>query len=315
MGLFSKKEVKNKKYSTGLSRTRANFFSKIKDALSGRTRLDDDLFEELTDIFIMADVGVNTTLKFIDELEHDERLKNVNNSENIEELVLTKLKEFYLNNEEISSKLNINENGLSVYLFVGVNGVGKTTTIAKLANRFIKDGKKVLLAAADTFRAGAIDQLEVWANRINCDIYLDHNATDPSSVIYDALTKAINESYDILLCDTAGRLQTKTNLMNELSKMNRVIERVTGSNPTETLLVIDATTGQNGLSQAAHFMETTNITGVVLTKLDGSSKGGIVIGIKDLYNIPIKLVGLGESIDDLEDFDLDDYLNSLVEGL
>lgn len=229
----------------------------------------------------------------------------------LQPIIVDKMFELYLKNEVVNNNLNLNPNGLSVFLFVGVNGVGKTTTIAKIAYRLKKEGKKVLLAAGDTFRAGAIDQLEVWAKRVGVDIVTKVSGSDPSSVIYDATQKAINEKYDVLLCDTAGRLQNKVNLMKELEKMHRVISREVVGAPQETLLVIDATTGQNGLSQAEAFLEATKVTGVILTKLDGTSKGGIVLAIRDKYNIPIKMVGLGEKMEDLEYFDLEDYISGL----
>ncbi len=259
----------------------------------------------------MADIGVETTLDFIDALKEDERVEGVNDVKELQQIIVDKMFELYLKNEIVNNNLNINKEGLSVFLFVGVNGVGKTTTIAKIAHRLKKQGKKILLAAGDTFRAGAVDQLEIWAERVGVDIVIKKGATDPSSVIYDALQKAKNEKYDVLLCDTAGRLQNKVNLMKELEKMNRVIEREVPNAPQETLLVIDATTGQNGLSQAESFLEVANITGVILTKLDGTSKGGIVLAIRDKYNIPIKMIGLGEQMEDLEYFDLEEYIGGL----
>ena len=238
-------------------------------------------------------------------------VEGVNDVKELQQIIVDKMFELYLKNEIVNNNLNINKEGLSVFLFVGVNGVGKTTTIAKIAHRLKKQGKKILLAAGDTFRAGAVDQLEIWAERVGVDIVIKKGATDPSSVIYDALQKAKNEKYDVLLCDTAGRLQNKVNLMKELEKMNRVIEREVPNAPQETLLVIDATTGQNGLSQAESFLEVANITGVILTKLDGTSKGGIVLAIRDKYNIPIKMIGLGEQMEDLEYFDLEEYIGGL----
>ena len=313
MGLFGNKKQnkKSSKYNLGMKKTRTSFFGKLKNILSGYNQIDEDLFDELTDMFIQADCGVETTLKFIDELKDDERVKNLKNIEEIQPIIVDKMFDLYLKGEIVNNNLNIQKDALSVFLFVGVNGVGKTTTIAKIANKLKNEGYKVLLAAGDTFRAGAVDQLDEWAKRIDVDIVIKPGATDPSSVIFDALKKAREDKYDVLLCDTAGRLQNKVNLMAELEKMNRVIEREIPGAPHETLLVIDATTGQNGLSQAQAFMEVTNITGVVLTKLDGTSKGGIVLGIRDKYNLPIKLVGLGEKLDDLEYFDLEEYINSL----
>ena len=216
----------------------------------------------------------------------------------------------YFGNDILSSKLNIKNDELNVILFVGVNGVGKTTSIAKIANKLKKDGKKVLLIAGDTFRAGAVNQLEEWASRLNVGFYGD-DRTDPSAVIYDGLNKAKEENYDVVLVDTAGRLQNKSNLMKELEKMNRVIGEIVPGNPVETLLVIDATTGQNGISQAKSFKEITNITGIVLTKLDGTAKGGIVLAIKELVDIPVKFVGLGEKEDDMIPFDIEKYIYGL----
>lgn len=316
MGLFDffkrkKKTDVSKKYNLGMKKTRSGLLGKLKSILSSYNEINEDLFDDLTDAFIMADIGVETTLDFIDALKEDERVEGVNDVKELQQIIVDKMFELYLKNEIVNNNLNINKEGLSVFLFVGVNGVGKTTTIAKIAHRLKKQGKKVLLAAGDTFRAGAVDQLEVWANRVGVDIVIKKGATDPSSVIYDALQKAKNEKYDVLLCDTAGRLQNKVNLMKELEKMNRVIEREVPNAPHETLLVIDATTGQNGLSQAEAFLEVTNITGVILTKLDGTSKGGIVLAIRDKYNIPIKMIGLGEQMEDLEYFDLEEYIGGL----
>lgn len=316
MGLFDffkrkKKNEVSKKYNLGMKKTRSGLLGKLKSILSSYNEINEDLFDDLTDAFIMADIGVETTLDFIDALKEDERVEGVNDVKELQQIIVDKMFELYLKNEIVNNNLNINKDGLSVFLFVGVNGVGKTTTIAKIAHRLKKQGKKILLAAGDTFRAGAVDQLEIWAERVGVDIVIKKGATDPSSVIYDALQKAKNENYDVLLCDTAGRLQNKVNLMKELEKMNRVIEREIPNAPQETLLVIDATTGQNGLSQAEAFLEVANITGVILTKLDGTSKGGIVLAIRDKYNIPIKMIGLGEQMEDLEYFDLEEYIGGL----
>lgn len=316
MGLFDflkkkKNDEKTNKYNLGMKKTRKGLLGKLKAVLSGYDEVSEDLFDELTDVFIMADIGVETTLDFIDALKEDDRVKGIHSAMELQPIIVDKMFELYLKNEIINNNLNINKNGLSVFLFVGVNGVGKTTTIAKIAYRLKKEGKKVLLAAGDTFRAGAIDQLAVWAERVGVDIVTKKSGSDPSSVIYDAIIKAKNEKYDVLLCDTAGRLQNKVNLMQELAKMHRVIEREVEGAPQETLLVIDATTGQNGLSQAEAFLETTKVSGVILTKLDGTSKGGIVLAIRDKYNIPIKMVGLGEKMEDLELFDLEDYIGGL----
>ena len=313
---FGKRKEKNeqsKKYNLGLKKTRTGLLGRLKQVLTGYNSVTEDLFDDLTDIFIMADVGVETTLNFIEELKSDERVKDCKTASELQPIIVDKMFDLYLKGEIVNNNLNVQKDGLSVFLFVGVNGVGKTTTIAKIAYRLKKEGKKVLLAAGDTFRAGAVDQLEEWAKRVGVDIVIKKGATDPSSVIFDAIKRAKEGKYDVLLCDTAGRLQNKAGLMAELAKMNKVIEREVPNAPHETLLVIDATTGQNGLSQAEAFMEVTNVTGVILTKLDGTSKGGIVLAIKDKYNLPIKMVGLGEKMEDLEYFDLENYINSLFD--
>jgi fused signal recognition particle receptor len=284
---------------------------KLQNLFSHYNEITEDFFDDLTDIFIMADIGVETTLDFIEELKADERVKEVKDVSELQPIIVDKMFELYLQQEIVRVDLNVQKDGLTVFLFVGVNGSGKTTSIAKVAHRLKKEKKKVLLAAGDTFRAGAVDQLAIWADRVGVDIVTKPAGSDPSSVIFDALQKATKEKYDVLLCDTAGRLQNKTNLMKELEKMHRVIEREVPGAPHETLLVIDATTGQNGLSQAEAFMEVAKITGIILTKLDGTSKGGIVLAIRDKYHIPIKMVGLGEKLDDLEPFDLEEYIAGL----
>ena len=315
MGFFyifiSKDKNKNKKYKLGLHKTREGALSTLKDILSKSNKIDDDLFDQLEEIFIMADIGVDTVVDFIDDLRAEVENKKITDPLLLQEMIMDKMFEIYLNGEIVNANLKLNKNGLSVILFVGVNGVGKTTSIAKIANQYKKQGKKVLLAAGDTFRAGAIEQLSVWAKRIGVNIVTKDAGTDPSAVMYDAIKKATSENYDILLCDTAGRLQNKVNLMNELSKMKRVLQKEMPDAPHETLLVIDATTGQNGMSQAKAFKEATDVSGVVLTKLDGTSKGGIVLAIRHEMGIPIKYVGLGETVDDLEIFDIEQYLYGL----
>ncbi len=302
------------KYNLGMKKSRTGLLTKLKAVLSGYDEITEELFDDLTDAFIMADIGVETTLNFIEELKEDERIEGIHNVSELQPIIVDKMFELYLKNEFIDSDLRVAEGKLSVYLFVGVNGVGKTTTIAKIAHRLKNEGKKVLLAAGDTFRAGAIDQLLEWGRRVDVEVVTKPEGSDPASVIYDAILKAKAGNYDVLLCDTAGRLQNKVNLMKELEKMNRVIMKEVPDGPQETLLVIDATTGQNGLSQAEAFSQITNITGVVLTKLDGTSKGGIVLAIRDKFNIPIKFVGLGEKMDDLEYFDLEEYIYGLFVG-
>lgn len=310
--LFKRKDKdKSKKYKMGLHKTREGALATLKEVLSKSNKIDDDLFDELEEIFIMADIGVDTVVSFIDSLKDEVYHKKISDPLLLQEIIIDKMFEIYLNGEIVNANLNLNKNGLSVILFVGVNGVGKTTSIAKIANSYKKQGKKVLLAAGDTFRAGAVAQLDVWAKRIGVDIVVKPDGSDPSSVMYDAIKKAQAENYDILLCDTAGRLQNKVNLMNELAKMRRVLQKECPLAPHETLLVIDATTGQNGMSQAKAFKEATDVTGVILTKLDGTSKGGIVLAIRHEMGIPIKYVGLGEGVDDLEVFDIEQYLYGL----
>ena len=310
--LFKRKDKKKKeKYKMGLHKTREGALSTLKDILSKSNKIDEDLFDELEEIFIMADIGVDTVIDFIDKLRDEVKTKGITNPIDLQEMIMDEMFEIYLNGEIVNANLNLKKEGLSVVLFVGVNGVGKTTSIAKIAYQYKKMGKKVLLAAGDTFRAGAVAQLDVWANRVGVDIVVKPDGSDPSAVMYDAVKKAKAEGYDLLLCDTAGRLQNKVNLMNELAKMKRVIQKEIPDAPHETLLVIDATTGQNGMSQAKAFKEATDVSGVILTKLDGTSKGGIVLAIRHELGIPIKYIGLGEGVEDLEVFDIEQYLYGL----
>lgn len=317
MGLFDifKSKKINKKYEVGMRKTREGVFANLKDLLSGHGQVNHELFDELEEIFIMADIGVDTVVDFVEELRNDERVKGLSNPEELSPIIVDKMFELYLKGEIVNSNLIENKEGLSVYLFVGVNGVGKTTSIAKVAAKLKAEGKKVLLAAGDTFRAGAIEQLQIWGDRIGCEVVSRSAGSDPSSVMFDAIQYAKDNQFDVLLCDTAGRLQNKVNLMKELEKVNKVIEREVPGAPHDTLLVIDATTGQNGMEQAKVFTESTNVTGVVLTKLDGTAKGGIVLAIRDKLNIPIKFVGLGEKVDDLEHFDIEQYIYGLFSDL
>ncbi len=306
-----KEEIEDtSKYVEGLSKSRDSFVNKLSVLGIKYTKISDDFYDELEEILITADVGVNTVMDFIDRLKKRVKSENITDFEYLKEVIVDELFMIYVGNDILSSKLNIKDGETNVILFVGVNGVGKTTSIAKIANKFKKDGKKVMLIGGDTFRAGAVSQLKEWADKINVSFYGD-DRTDPSAVIYDGLTKACNEKYDIVLVDTAGRLQNKANLMKELEKMNRVISEIVPNNPVETLLVIDATTGQNGVVQAKSFKEITNITGIVLTKLDGTAKGGIVLAIKELVNIPVKFVGLGEKENDMIPFDIEKYIYGL----
>ena len=324
MGLFSffkskektlEEKNKQRKYLVGMEKTRKGAFARLSSIFNSYSDINEELFDELEEIFVMADIGVETVVDFVDEIKNDVRVNGITDVHDLEPIIVDKMFEIYLKGEVVNSNLIVNKDGLSVYLFVGVNGVGKTTTIAKIANKLKKEKKKVILAAADTFRAGAIEQLQVWGDRVGVKVVTGKEGADPSSVIYEAIKIAKAEHYDCLLCDTAGRLQTKVNLMKELEKMKRVIEREVPNAPQDTLLVIDATTGQNGLSQAKAFIEATDVTGVVLTKLDGTAKGGIVLAIRDKYNIPIKFVCLGEKIDDIEYFDIESYIYGLFADL
>ena len=302
--------VETDKYVEGLSKSRDNFVNKLSVLGIKYTKISDDFYDELEEILITADVGVNTVMDFVDRLKKRVKEEHIEDFEYLKEVIVDELFMIYVDGDILSSKLNIKEGNTNVVLFVGVNGVGKTTSIAKIAYNLKKSGKKVMLIAGDTFRAGAVTQLDEWAKRIDVDFFGD-DRKDPSAVIYDGLTKAKEEKYDVVLVDTAGRLQNKVNLMKELEKMNRVITEIIPNEPCETLLVIDATTGQNGISQAKSFKEITNITGIVLTKLDGTAKGGIVLAIKELVDIPVKFVGLGEKETDLIPFDIEKYIYGL----
>jgi fused signal recognition particle receptor len=311
MNLFRNKKKRNDKYRIGMEKTRQGAFSRLKRLFTGYNEVTEEFFDELEEIFVMADIGVDTTVKFIDELKADPRVKEIKDIKEIQPIIIDKMFDLYLKGEIVNSNLRLNKTGLSVFLFVGVNGSGKTTTIAKIANKLQKEGKRVVIAAGDTFRAGAAEQLKIWGDRVGARVVTKNQGSDPSSVIFDAIKIAKEENYDVVLCDTAGRLQTKVNLMKELAKIKRVIGREAPGAPQDTLLVIDATTGQNGLSQAKAFIEATEVTGVILTKLDGTAKGGIVLAIRDIYSLPIKFVCLGEGIEDIEYFDLEQYIYGL----
>ena len=305
------------KFKAGLAKTRDSFTSKVNDLVARYRKVDEDFFEELEDLLLQADVGFETVMELMDKLRFEVQRKNIKDTEGIQTLISEKLVEIYEAGEENLTELNMQPTGeLTVILFVGVNGVGKTTTIGKLAHRLKSEGKSVLLAAGDTFRAGAIDQLQVWGDRVGCEVIKQSEGSDPAAVMYDAIRAAKNRGADVLICDTAGRLQNKVNLMNELEKVHRVISREVPDAPHEVLLALDATTGQNALVQAQMFKEVTNVTGIVLTKLDGTAKGGIVLAIRNKLQIPVKFVGLGEKMDDLQPFDAERYVYGLfAEGL
>ena len=322
MGLFNKvknlfsKETKKEeiketeKYVDGLEKTRKEFVSKLSLLGVKYTKISDDFYDELEEILITADIGVNTVMDFVDKLKVRVKKENIEDFEYLKEVIVDELFMIYVNDEILSSKLNILDDQINAVLFVGVNGVGKTTSIAKIGKRLINEGKKVMFVAGDTFRAGAVNQLKEWANKVGASFFGD-DRTDPSSIIFDGIKKAKEEKIDVILIDTAGRLQNKVNLMKELEKMNKVIGDLLPGNPVETLLVVDATTGQNGISQAKSFKEITNITGIILTKLDGTAKGGIVLAIKELVGVPVKFVGLGEKETDLTTFDIEKYIYGL----
>lgn len=313
--IFKKEEVETvNTYDAGLEKTRKEFTSKLNLLTMKHNIINEEYYEELEDILISADIGVNTVMKFMDKLRSRVKKENITSSSDLKEIIVDEMFIIYVQNEILVNKINFSENVPTVILFVGVNGVGKTTTIGKMAHKFKEQNKKVLLIAGDTFRAGAVEQLVEWGRRADTEVVYKENA-DPASVVFDGLKKAKDENYDIVLIDTAGRLQNKVNLMNELEKINKVIKNSIPEAPHETLLVLDATTGQNGISQAKSFKEITNITGIVLTKLDGTAKGGIVLAIKEDVGIPVKYIGLGEKENDLKVFDIEKYIYGLFKEL
>lgn len=307
-------ETTTEKFHHGLSKTRKTISERINNLVKRYRKVDEDFFEELEDVLIESDVGMTTVMDLTDRLKDESRTRNIKDTDQLKDVIVETLSGF-LTKDRKETELQMNPDGLTVILMVGVNGAGKTTTIGKLANRLKKQGKSVLLAAADTFRAGAIDQLLVWGERAGVDVIRHQEGSDPASVIFDAIKAAKSRGTDILLCDTAGRLQNKVNLMKELEKIKRVIERECPSGPQEVLLVLDATTGQNALNQARLFQQAADVTGIVLTKLDGTAKGGIVLGIRHELDLPVKLVGLGENMNDLQTFDADAFLYGLFSDL
>ena len=302
-------------YEKGLTKSRQGFVSKLVNLTNKYNSITDEYFEELEEILIMADIGVNTVMSFMDRLRDRVKKEKIDDPKYLKEVIVDELFIIYVNDEVLVNKINFFNDGPTVLLFVGVNGVGKTTTIGKLAWKLKNEGKKVLLVAGDTFRAGATKQLEEWSNKVGVGFVGKEEGVDPASVIFDGITKAKNENYDVVMIDTAGRLQNKVNLMKELEKINRVIKKNIPSAPHETLLIIDATTGQNGISQAKSFKEITDITGIVLTKLDGTAKGGIVLAIKEEVNLPVKYIGLGEAKEDLQVFDIEKYIYGLFKDM
>ncbi|APQ59009.1 MULTISPECIES: signal recognition particle-docking protein FtsY [Paenibacillus] len=311
--IANKTESVTKQFKDGLEKTRKGFVEKVTDLMIRRKKIDEEFYEELEEILIGADVGVNTVMNLIEDLREEVKKRKIEDASELQPVLSEKLSELLRGND--NSQLKMNPDGITVILFVGVNGVGKTTTIGKLAHRFKQEGKKVLLAAGDTFRAGAIEQLEVWGERAGVEVIKQQSGSDPAAVMFDAVQAAKQRKVDVLLCDTAGRLQNKSNLMEELNKIFRVIQREIPDAPHEVLLVLDATTGQNALNQAKLFGEKSGVTGLVLTKLDGTAKGGIVVAIRQELNLPVKLVGLGEKVNDLQPFDSEQFVHALFAGL
>lgn len=309
---FSKKKTENiDSYTEGMAKSRQNFSNKLNNLSKKYKKVNQDYFEELEEILIESDVGVKLALKVIDEVLQESKEKKVTDASEINEILIDHMFNGYMDKGESVTDVRFVINGPTVLLVVGVNGVGKTTTIAKLANRYLKQNKSVLLVAGDTFRAGASEQLQIWADRLGIDIVKGPYDSDPSSVAYDGMVKAKKDNIDLVIVDVAGRLQNKQYLMDELSKMKRVISKVIPEAPHETFLIIDATTGQNGVVQAKAFAEVTNLTGVVVTKMDGTSKGGIILAIRDELGVPVRFIGLGEKMEDLKEFDLESYIYGL----
>ena len=301
MGFFDK--LKN-----GLGKTRDSFNEKINNVFSSFRKVDEELLEELEEILIMSDIGVETSTEIISNLREKIKKEKINDEEGVKKALKEEIQEIL---DEVDNSLKLNTTP-SIILVVGVNGVGKTTTIGKIANKLRLEGKKVIVAAADTFRAAAVEQLEIWAKRANVDIVKKEEGADPASVVYDAIRKAKETNADVLICDTAGRLHNKKYLMDELLKINKVILKELPESSNETLMVIDGTTGQNAIEQVKAFKEIVNITGLVLTKLDGTAKGGVVIGIVHENKIPVKFIGVGEKIDDMEIFNSQDFVNAII---
>ncbi|CAM2742107.1 signal recognition particle-docking protein FtsY [Salinicoccus roseus] len=299
------------KFKAGLEKSREKFQNEINELMARYRTVDEDFFEALEEVLISADVGFNTVMELTDELRQEARVKNITETADLRETIVEKMVEIYERNDDLPETVNMQEDELTVILVVGVNGVGKTTSIGKLAHKYRQEGKSVMLAAGDTFRAGAINQLQIWGDRVGVDVIRQAEGSDPAAVMFDAVNAAKKRNADVLICDTAGRLQNKGNLMNELSKIKKVIQKVVPSAPHESLLVLDATTGQNALSQAKAFKEVTDVSGIVLTKLDGTAKGGIVLAIKNELGIPVKFVGLGEQLDDLQEFSAENYVYGL----
>ena len=310
----SKTETEQEKYNRTLKKTRTGFAARLNEFFANFRRVDEEFFEELEEMLILSDVGVNVATQLTEDLRYEARLENVKKTEDLQRLIIEKLVDIYEKDDVYKEQINF-QDGLTVMLFVGVNGVGKTTSIGKLAHKYKQEGKKVMLVAADTFRAGAVAQLVEWGRRVDVPVVTGAEKADPASVVYDGMEKALAERVDVLMIDTAGRLQNKDNLMAELEKIGRIIKRVVPEAPHETLLALDASTGQNALSQAKEFSKITPLTGLVLTKLDGSAKGGVVLAIRQELDIPVKLIGFGEKIDDIGEFHSEEFMQGLLTGL
>ena len=310
----SKTETEQEKYNRTLKKTRTGFAARLNEFFANFRRVDEEFFEELEEMLILSDVGVNVATQLTEDLRYEARLENVKKTEDLQRLIIEKLVDIYEKDDVYKEQINF-QDGLTVMLFVGVNGVGKTTSIGKLAHKYKQEDKKVMLVAADTFRAGAVAQLVEWGRRVDVPVVTGAEKADPASVVFDGMEKALAEGVDVLMIDTAGRLQNKDNLMAELEKIGRIIKRVVPEAPHETLLALDASTGQNALSQAKEFSKITPLTGLVLTKLDGSAKGGVVLAIRQELDIPVKLIGFGEKIDDIGEFHSEEFMQGLLTGL
>ncbi len=307
-------ETEEEKYNRSLKKTRTGFSARLNAFLANFRRVDEDLFEELEEMLILSDVGVNVATQLTEDLRYEAKLENAKKADGLKRVIIEKLVEIYEKDGVFNEQINF-QDGLTVMLFVGVNGVGKTTSIGKLAYKYKNEGKKVMLVAADTFRAGAVAQLAEWGRRVDVPVVTGPEKADPASVVFDGMERAVAENVDVLLIDTAGRLQNKDNLMAELEKIGRIIKRVVPDAPHETLLALDASTGQNALSQAKEFSKITPLTGLILTKIDGTAKGGVVLAIRQELDIPVKFIGFGERIDDIGEFDSEDFIRGLLEGI
>ena len=307
-------ETEQEKYDRSLKKTRRGFGARLNAFFANFRSVDEDFFEELEELLIMSDVGVQVASNLTEELRYEAKLENAKKPDALRRVIIEKLVELYEKDGIYNENINF-QDGLTVMLFVGVNGVGKTTSIGKLANRYKQAGKKVMLVAADTFRAGAVAQLAEWGRRVDVPVVTGPEKADPASVVFDGMERAVAEGIDILMIDTAGRLQNKENLMAELEKIGRIIKRVVPEAPHETFLALDASTGQNALVQAKEFSKITPLTGIVLTKIDGTARGGVVLAIREELNIPVKLIGFGEKIDDIGEFNSENFMKGLLEGL